>query len=90
MGEVVKMFDTAVPGTGLELIQNASHSNATGTIMFVLCLESGSGMTAGFVGVADPNKNDFQNGINIAKFGSKLSKRDADYHFGTQDRYKYV
>lgn len=89
-GKVINMFTRKkVEGTGFELVDVVTHTNATGTIMYVLCIDMITGVTAGFMGVAG-NKSRNENAINIAKFGSKLSKKDADYHFGTQENYKYA
>lgn len=89
MGTVHKLHDTSIPGTGMELLEIVKFTNGTGVIMYVLCQETVSKQITGYFGVADPNKKDFINGFNVAKFGSKLSKRDADYHFGVQENYKY-
>jgi len=79
-----------VEGTGFELVDIIEHSNATGTVMSVLCIDLVTGVTAAFMGVSNVHKTRNENAQHIAKFGSKLSHKDADYHFGIQLNYKYA
>lgn len=77
-----------IEGTNMVLVNSCFFSNATGTIGYVLTKDIIMGYTMGFLGVVK-GINQREDEVSIAKWGSKLSRAEAEYHFGTQENYKY-
>jgi len=85
----VRKAKNHVPETNMEILDFVTYSNGVaGSIGYVLCKDLTMGYTMGFMGVYRP-EDVMTSKMNIAKFGSKLSKADAEKIFGSQENYKY-
>lgn len=77
-----------VAGSNMEIIGTAWLTNATGSIVYVLCKDLTMGYTMCFFGVGNPSHRE-KSEITVAQLGHKVSLAEVTDRFGSQENYKY-